>query len=146
MPNATIEKFGYPDTLLAETEHWVVLLRGMQNSAGCMVLACKQDATSLAGLSPAAAAELPGVCADLEAALREAFAFDKINYLALMMVDPHVHFHVLPRYAEPRTFEGVEFRDAGWPRAPALGQAAEVPPEVFQKLRDHLKDRWPGEG
>ena len=34
-------------------------------------------------------------------------------------VDPngvkHVHFHVLPRYAEKRSFVGVEFIDDAWP-------------------------------
>ena len=30
-------------------------------------------------------------------------AYERINYLMLMMVDPHVHFHVIPRYSgEPR--------------------------------------------
>jgi diadenosine tetraphosphate (Ap4A) HIT family hydrolase len=30
-----------------------------------------------------------------------------------MMVDPHVHFHVIPRYDSPRTFGDVEFLDTG---------------------------------
>ena len=33
------------------------------------------------------------------------------NYLMLMMVDPHVHFHVIPRYAAPQRFEDVDFPD-----------------------------------
>ena len=143
MPNETIEKFGHPENVLATYEHWTVMLRRVQNTAGCMILACNEDAECLPAVSAAAFAELPMVTADLEGALREAFSFDKINYLLLMMVDKHVHFHVLPRYAESRRFEGVEFRDAGWPRAPALAEAAEVPDEVFRKLRAHLKERWP---
>jgi diadenosine tetraphosphate (Ap4A) HIT family hydrolase len=39
----------------------------------------------------------------------------KINYLMLMMVDPHVHFHVLPRYEGDRSHGGIEVVDAGWP-------------------------------
>jgi diadenosine tetraphosphate (Ap4A) HIT family hydrolase len=141
--NETIEKFGYPGTLLAEYEHWTVLLRGLQNTLGCMVLACKEDAESMAEVSSAAFAELPTVTAAMEGALRAAFSHDKINYLLLMMVDRHVHFHVLPRYAEARSFEGVEFPDPGWPRAPALGEAPEVTPELLEALRLHLKDHWP---
>lgn len=143
MPHETIQKFGYPANVLCEYPHWTVLLRGVQNTAGCLILACNEEAESLPAVSAAAWAELPKVTADLEAVLRKAFAFDKINYLLLMMVDKHVHFHVLPRYAESRRFEGVEFKDAGWPRAPALGEAAQVPEEVFGKLRAHLRALWP---
>lgn len=146
MPNATIEKFGYPSSLVAEYEHWTVLLRGVQNSAGCLILACNEDAEALPDVSPAAYAQLPVVTGHLEATLREVFAFEKINYLLLMMVDKHVHFHVLPRHGEPRTFEDVTFVDAGWPRAPALGEATSVPPETFARLVQHLRERWPERG
>ena len=143
MPNETIQKLGYPQNVLAEYPHWTVLLRGVQNTAGCLVLACNEEAETLPAVSAAAFAELPTVTRDLEGVLRAAFSFDKINYLLLMMVDKHVHFHVLPRYATSRSFEGVEFRDAGWPRAPALGESAQVPEDVFRKLHAHLKERWP---
>jgi diadenosine tetraphosphate (Ap4A) HIT family hydrolase len=92
--NATIDKFGYPATLLHEYEDWVVLLRPAQPTLGSLVLACKEDATSLGTVSAKAYAELATVIADLERALSTAFDHQKINYLALMMVDPHVHFHV----------------------------------------------------
>lgn len=143
MPNETIQKFGYPQNTLAEYAHWTVLLRGVQNTAGCVILACNEEAETLPAVSAAAFAELPKVTRDLESVLRDAFSFDKINYLLLMMVDKHVHFHVLPRYAQSRSFEGVEFKDAGWPRAPALGESAQVPEDVFKKLHTHLKKRWP---
>lgn len=145
MPNETIMKFGYPDTVLAEYQYWTVLLRGWQNTVGCMILACNEEAESLPEVSTAAYQELSAVTADLEGVLRDAFSFDKINYLLLMMVDRHVHFHVLPRYAESRTFKGVEFPDPGWPKAPALAEAATVPDEVFMDLHDYLKRRWPTE-
>src|SRR3982751_1544134 len=52
--NPTIEKFGYPGTLLKEFEHWVVLLRPAQVTLGSMVLAAKSDATAYGDLSVAA--------------------------------------------------------------------------------------------
>ncbi|MDH5245643.1 MAG: HIT family protein, partial [Betaproteobacteria bacterium] len=103
--NETILRFGYPATLLHEYRSWVVLLRPAQPTLGSLVLACKEDATSLGAVSAAAYAELAIATADLEHALRLVFDYRKINYLALMMVDPHVHFHVIPRYSEPRTFD-----------------------------------------
>ena len=105
--NDTIAKFGYPDTLVADYEDWVVLLRPQQVTLGAMILASKDRATAFAEIGQTAFAGLKTVTGDIEAALRDAFAYDKINYLMLMMVDPHVHFHVLPRYAEPRRFAPV---------------------------------------
>src|SRR3546814_6351187 len=43
--NETIVKFGHPATLIAEYEHWVVLLRPAQPTLGALILAAKSDAT-----------------------------------------------------------------------------------------------------
>lgn len=61
----------------------------------------------------------------------------------LMMADPQVHFHVLPRYPGPREFDGQRFEDRGWPRLPDLAQAPEIPAGRLARLRDHPKSQWP---
>jgi len=99
-----------------------------------MVLACKEDAHALGEVSAAAWEELARVTRDLEAAARAAFQFDRINYLALMMVDPHVHFHVLPRYAEPRELGGVVFEDAAWPKPPDVTAVSDCTPDSSKEL------------
>ena len=48
----------------------------------------------------------------------------------LMMVDPNVHFHVIPRYAEPRSWNEIAFADAGWPGPPRLDRSIELDPEI----------------
>ena len=45
MANPTMIKFGYPDTLVREWDHWVVLLRPAQVTLGSLVLAARSDAT-----------------------------------------------------------------------------------------------------
>lgn len=141
--NETIRRFGHPATLVAEYDHWVVLLRPAQPTLGSLVLAAKGEATAFADLDPAAFTELPAAIADIEAALAEAVAYAKINYLMLMMVDPHVHFHVLPRYEGERSACGVTVRDAGWPKAPALGEAVELDAEAIEALAAWLRRLWP---
>ena len=143
-PNATIETFGYPETLIADYRHWVVLLRLQQVTLGSLILACKEPATAFSGLSPEAFDGIGAAVGDIETCLRGTFAYDKINYLMLMMVDPHVHFHVLPRYSEPRTFAGLAFTDAGWPAAPNLQAVNEITTAQRAELIGHLRDRWPG--
>ena len=120
--NATIAKFGWPATLVAEFDHWVVLLRPAQPTLGSLVLAAKSDATAFGDLPGAAHAELKTVTAAIEAALTRAVGYAKINYLMLMMVDPHVHFHVIPRHEGVRDGEGLSITDAGWPGQPDLSQ------------------------
>ena len=141
--NATIVKFGYPDGLVAEYDHWVVLLRPQQPTLGALVLAAKSDAEAFAELSPAAFAELGAVVADIEKALKSAAAYERINYLMLMMVDPHVHFHVLPRYDGEREACGVSVTDAGWPKVPELGSAVALSSAQTIALIAWLREHWP---
>ena len=140
--NATIAKFGWPATLVAEFDHWVVLLRPAQPTLGSLVLAAKSDATAFGDLPGAAHAELKTVTAAIEAALTRAVNYAKINYLMLMMVDPHVHFHVIPRYDGERSAAGLTITDAGWPGQPDLGSAVKIDSEADTALRDWLKGHF----
>jgi diadenosine tetraphosphate (Ap4A) HIT family hydrolase len=65
--NETILRFGYPDTLVAEYRHWLVLLRPQQPTLGSLVLAAAGDFTSFSDLPEEAFAELRGAVSDLEA-------------------------------------------------------------------------------
>ena len=136
--NETMRKFGYPRTTLIETPHWVVLARPQQPTLGALVLAAKSDATAFGDLSAAAHAELKVATAAIEAALAGAVAYQKLNYLMLMMVDPHVHFHVIPRYEGGRSGGGLTRDDAAWPGPPNLGQAVAPEPGERDVLRDWL--------
>jgi diadenosine tetraphosphate (Ap4A) HIT family hydrolase len=140
--NPTITKFGYPASLVREYDHWLVLARPVQPTLGSLVLAAKSDATAYAALPAAAFAEQAQVVADIERALAAFCAYEKINYLMLMMVDREVHFHVLPRYSGSRTWNGHSFVDAGWPKQPDLssgneletGELAELAAELSQHI------------
>ena len=137
--NVTIEKFGWPATLIAEFDHWLVLLRPAQPTLGSLVLAARSDATAFAELPGEAHAELKRVTGALEAALARFTGYARLNYLMLMMVDPHVHFHVIPRYEAAREWGGVEFPDAGWPAVPQLGEALKLEPAQRDALVAELK-------
>ena len=123
MINPTITRFGHPKTLVREYDHWVVLLRPQQVTAGSLVLAAKGEATAFGALPREAFIEQGSVIAEIEAALKRAVAYERINYLMLMMVDPHVHFHVIPRYSGSRPFAGLDIADQGWPGPPDLKSA-----------------------
>jgi diadenosine tetraphosphate (Ap4A) HIT family hydrolase len=132
--NATVEKFGYPATLVGEFDHWLVLLRPAQPTLGSLVLAAKSDATAYSALPRATFAEQADVIAAIERALAAFPGFERINYLMLMMVDPHVHSHVIPRYSGARGWKGIEFPDAGWPGPPRLDAAVTLDAEQLRAL------------
>lgn len=132
--NPTIEKFGYPSTLLKEFDHWVALLRPAQVTLGSLVLAAKSDATALGALPREAFAEQADAAISIEQALARFVGYQRINYLMLMMVDPNVHFHVVPRYSEPRSWNGILFPDAGWPGPPRLDAAVKPDAEQLARL------------
>ena len=132
--NPTIEKFGWPATLVHEFEHWLVLVRPAQPTLGSLVLAAKSDATAYGDLPREAFTEQADAIAAIEGALRIFTAYERINYLMLMMVDPNVHFHVIPRYSGARDWNGLELADTGWPGPPQLGSAIPLEPAQVRAL------------
>jgi diadenosine tetraphosphate (Ap4A) HIT family hydrolase len=90
-------------------------LRPGQVTLGALVLICKEPSTAFSLLSIDAFTELQSITTHIEDTLKNTFDYDKINYLMLMMVDPDVHFHVLPRYQDSRRFSDQEFIDQSWP-------------------------------
>jgi len=140
--NPTIEKFGYPATLLRELDHWLILLRPAQVTLGSLVLAAKSDATAYSALPREAFAEQADAVVLIERGLAQFSPYERINYLMLMMVDPNVHFHVIPRYSGPRAWAGVEFPDAGWPGPPQLGTAVQLTGEQINNLAQEISAKF----
>jgi diadenosine tetraphosphate (Ap4A) HIT family hydrolase len=142
MTNPTALKFGYPQSLVAETASWLVLVRPSQPTFGALVLVCREPAEAFSDLSPAAFADLGEAVRRVEGVLRAAVEYQRINYLMLMMVDRDVHFHVLPRYDGARSFEGAAFPDEGWPGPPKLSPAVELAAPALTSLTARLRALW----
>jgi diadenosine tetraphosphate (Ap4A) HIT family hydrolase len=87
---------------------------------------------------------LPLAIRQIENGLKAFRPYDRINYLMLMMVDPHVHFHVLPRYQRAPEFDGQHFSDAGWPGPPDLKSATPMTEEARRRLLQAVQSNWPG--
>ncbi|MEN8952624.1 HIT family protein [Planktotalea arctica] len=141
MITATARQFGYPKTLVHESTDWVILLRPAQATLGALVLAYKGQADSLADVPALAFATLPDLCKKLERALRDVFGADKFNYLALMMVDKDVHFHVLPRYENSPSLNGKSYGDECWPGPPDVTRAHDLTDQDFNHLLKTLRQR-----
>lgn len=140
--NLTLQRFGYPGSVIKEYVHWVVMIRPGQVTLGCTVIAAKSACASLGGLTPDEAAELPQVIGDFERAVRRIAAASKFNYLALMMVDPNPHFHAVPRYAAEVHVGGSAFVDTAFPNPPDLRCGHELTAEQLEGVRRLLTEKW----
>ena len=125
---ATEIKFGDPASRIAQTDHWTVLLRPKQPALGSLVLVCREPVRA--------------VIRRIEGTLRDVVRYERINYLMLMMVDPDVHFHVIPRYEGSRRFGNTAFPDAGWPGPPMLDAAVTPDVATSDALLAELRAAW----
>ena len=137
--NETAKKFGYPQSVLREFDFWTVLLRPVQVTLGSMVLVCREPVSQFGQVSTKASVELTQAVAAIESVLANAFSNERINYLMLMMVDPDVHFHVLPRYGAERQFAGNAYGDKAWPGPPDITIDLGISDDDHAALLEHLR-------
>lgn len=141
MEDQFIKKFQIKELMLREYHYWVLSLRPQQPTLGSMVLSLKRRCDQMGDLTDEETKELSVIFHHTEQTLRKIFNHDKINYLALMMVDSQVHFHIIPRYATPRTFNDKTFTDVNWPKPPDI-LSGQCDHHSLNRLRDHLKKYW----
>lgn len=123
--------------VIKEFDHWIVLFGGRQVTIVSLVIMSKDlSKASLDSVAPEAWAEFGVVTGSVEDVLSRAFGAEKFNYLALMMVDLEVHFHVISRYSRPVAFMGREFVDPDWP-----GVTKRIAMELEQEVLDAIKSR-----
>lgn len=138
--NETIVTFSYPKSLIKEFDHWVILLRPKQITIGSLVIAAKSDATKLGMLNKDVWTEFAIVCKYAEKLLTDTFEAEKFNYLALMMKDPNVHFHMIPRYSQPIKLGNTEYKDPDWPLKTEM-KPLELSQAELTKIHEVLKSR-----
>lgn len=141
--NETMETFGYPDTLIKEYQHWVVLLRPGQVTMGSLILCSTSDSEKYSALPQDAFAEMKTAIDDIEQCLSDLFSYEKINYMMLMMRDKHVHYHVIPRYSGEKQHLDKTYVDKGWPALPDLASVNDVSVGEFSQLLESIRSIWP---
>ena len=136
--SATFEKFLYPNSLIKSYKHWHLLLRFQQCTLGSLILICKKPYQAYSELPSEVLAEQGVITQELEHVLKDKFNYDRINYLMLMMVDPEVHFHIIPRYENGASWNGNLYADSSWPGPPNLASNIDLSTEQQESLRKEL--------
>lgn len=132
------EKFQIEKLEIAQIGSWIISLRPQQVTLGSLVLSLNRECTSLGELLEIEGKELRMAFKTIEFILKKSFQPEKINYLALMMVDNHVHFHVIPRYSETRIFNEREYIDKDWPKPPILSTSHNLKVDDLISIKDEL--------
>jgi diadenosine tetraphosphate (Ap4A) HIT family hydrolase len=133
------------EPILAEGEHWRLVLNRNQDLLGKCFLALRRHCEAVTDLTSHEWAELHAQLRATTQALRQTFHPDHFNYAFLQNQDRHVHLHVIPRYAAPRVLAGEIFPDVGYPDHYAVGHsarlvAAEAVDEIVEKLRQAVRE------
>jgi diadenosine tetraphosphate (Ap4A) HIT family hydrolase len=127
--------------VVRESAHWRIAINRNQNLLGKLLIALRRHEEAVAELTPAEWSELRDELRWAIGRLAGAFQPDHFNCAFLQNEDRHVHLHVIPRYARPRTCAGVEFGDPDWPGHYRPGVEFLAPPDVIAAIADALHDR-----
>ncbi|MBS3167997.1 HIT family protein [Candidatus Woesearchaeota archaeon] len=129
-------------TLIKEYNHWHLLINYMQPTLGSSLIVLRgRHIERVSELKRDEHLEYLKIVKELERALKESFQPDKINHLMLAMVEPHVHYHVVPRYAEERNFAGYNWIDrefGGMPKMSVETRERPVLTDIIDQLRKYL--------
>tara|TARA_Y100000768_G_scaffold382483_1_gene362913 strand:- start:2178 stop:2606 length:429 start_codon:yes stop_codon:yes gene_type:complete len=139
--NDTLLKFNYKKNLIKEYSYWMLLIRENQITIGSLVLISKSEYTSMSNECQEAIAELFIIFKDIEDTLTKVFSMEKINYLVLMMVDKHNHFHVIPRYSKPVKFHNQIYKDLDWPKPPNLMRKVDISDNILNKIIIQIQEK-----
>ena len=145
-----LKSYNYGD-MITETKYWVILLAPDQKNLGTCVVALKRDEGDLAGLKDEEWQEFSEIVKNLESAIGSAFNSTMFNWGCLMNSsylndppNPHVHWHVIPRYREKVKFRGLIFEDPcfGSSTMKAKGGIREIAKDVRVEIIKEIKDNF----
>jgi len=131
------EKMDAKNNLIKEYNHWKLLVKKNHVYLGSCIAITKRPLKNFSDMNEDEIKEYLQVVKDIEKVLKRLWNYDAIHHCMLMFKDKHTHFHILPRYQEPRNFAGIEWIDEFTPNP--LGKKREVSQEVLNQIRDEIK-------
>lgn len=129
----------YSAGVVKEYTHWVHEVSFRQHTLGSCILFAKRSVEKISDLNDEELLELKHVMRELEQAFTniEAFQPNRVNYLQLGNAVHQLHFHVIPRYAQPREFLAKDWIDSTFGHPPKWSQVEEAESTVTA-IRDEF--------
>ena len=139
-----------PKHQILVTDHWAVNLGTDQLYLGRAYVTAREHKGSLMEMSPEEWSDLGIVVRGMERAYKEAFGAVPVNWTAMMnhsykkeVVDPHLYWHVFPRYKNPVTLAGITFNDDAYGEHYLLEPTRIVDDAVLTEIAAKLKQYLP---
>jgi len=133
----------YDQLRIKAFEHWTLYLHKSQYFLGrTYAWANREDAgpDDFFHMSKEESAEFIDIGNKVRAALDELWKPDLLNVTFLGNEAPHLHGHLIPRYRNPRQFDGSVFEDKVWGKNPAFyDREADVPLVTKLGIRDIIR-------
>jgi diadenosine tetraphosphate (Ap4A) HIT family hydrolase len=127
--------------IIKEYEYWIIYLHQNQGYLGRCVIWCKrEDALDLSDATLEEQKELFAILNELKKAVQKAFQPDWLNYSFLGNETRHLHAHFIPRYAQPKIYEGITFKDELYGHNYRTDHNVSIPDEIIEKIRGNIKE------
>ncbi len=127
---------------LFETKHWRAFLVSDQCYLGRVIVELQTHKGSLTELTDEELTNFGELVKKYESAVKKSFGADVFNWMCFMNnayqeenPNPHVHWHVRPRYKNVVVFQGQEFTDPDFGKNYNRDREFIVPDELFQKIK-----------
>ena len=135
-----LKKFRYPESIVSENDSWYTLLRMEQLTFGSLILITKDSKNvNFSMLDDKEQLDMFKAIKKIEEFGYKELNCEKINFLALMMLDPIVHFHILPRYSQEKIHNNITYCDTGFPGPPNLGYKINLESKEYLELVEYVK-------
>lgn len=144
--------------LIFFTERWKALLHPNQSGLGSALLVCRRHVSKVGALTQAEIVEFHKVFSQLERALESTFGASLVNLSCERnwayreqnpdppfldgQPNPHVHWHVVPRYKQIVRFMGIEWEDPTFGQ-PFVWRKKGIPPEVTLAIIRAIRRKLP---
>ncbi len=126
---------------IKDYKYWSVFLHKNQDCLGrCYVWCNRENALDLADVKSDEQKEFFLILQDLKKALQKIFQPDWFNYAFLGNETKHLHGHLLPRYATPREFEGIVFKDETYGHSHKTNHNFYISDEIVERIRIRIRE------
>ncbi|MFH0831883.1 MAG: HIT family protein [archaeon] len=131
----------YEELLIKDYKYWTIYLYKNQYYLGRVYIwAKRENAFDFMDITSEEQKEFFEIGRAVKKALKKLFNPDLFNWVSQGNITPHLHIHLIPRYASPRKFGEIDFNDERWGKNYApYNYDFKVSKEVLIKIRDAIK-------
>lgn len=131
-------RFSDPELVIKQGKYWSIIFREGTTTLGNCILILNRECKTFGELLPEEMTEFPQMCKWYEEKIKTLYGAVKFNYIAMMMKEEFVHFHLIPRYDKNVEKYGIVWVDEDWPKGSKMNKI-EVPNEVKEQIKADLR-------